>query len=78
VGYVLTKKCAGIVGCSCYIVFSSTVALAANGNFFNCASIAFSEGYDVQKQTQRLYHAKELYRPYIDLVTDQQLVQISI
>jgi hypothetical protein len=30
------------------------------------------------KQMQRLYHAEELYRPHIELVSDQQLVQISI
>ena len=44
--YVLTKKCAGIVGCSCHIyIFELNYSINPKWQFLDCATTAFSERY---------------------------------
>jgi hypothetical protein len=41
-GYVSTSKCAGTVGCSCYII-ELNCNIISNWQLLGCASVAFSE-----------------------------------
>jgi len=43
-GYVSTEKCAGIVGCSCYIS-ELNHNINSKWQFLDCATVAFSERY---------------------------------
>ena len=45
-GYVSTTKCAGNVGCSCYI-FYLNCCINCKWQFFSCAPVAFSERYNL-------------------------------
>jgi len=40
----VTNKCAGIVGCSCYIVERNRI-ITPKGQFVHCATVTFSERY---------------------------------